>query len=257
MNVRLLAARMIDDVTDGRSLADCLQPRLATLKDPRDRAFLQAVCYGVCRYYSRLDVIFSYLLQKPMKAKDSDVHALLMVGLYQLIDMRVPAHAAVAETVNATEKLKKPWSRGFTNAILREFLRQRETIETDMATEPEAQFAHPEWWIDVTEEAWPEHWQEILNANNAHPPFALRVNQRLLTRDAYLNKLKEKELSAHIIPETTSGMILESPIGIEELPGFAAGDISVQDGAAQLAAELLELAPNQRVLDACAAPGGN
>ena len=256
MNVRVLAARTINDVTNGQSLSDCLPPRLASLKDARDRAFLQALCYGACRYYSRLDVILSKLLQKPMNAKDSDVHALLITGLYQLMDMRVPPHAAVAETVNASEKLKKPWSRGLINAILREFIRQREKIEMEIAEDEEAQYAHPDWWISSIKKAWPDHWKQILSANNQHPPFSLRVNQRKLSRDAYLEKLREKEISAQVIPHTLSGIVLESPVDVVTLPGFNAGEISVQDGAAQLAAELLELAPQQRVLDACSAPGG-
>jgi 16S rRNA (cytosine967-C5)-methyltransferase len=109
-NLRLIASRVIDEVTNGRSLTECLEKSLSTLKDSRDRAFVQAVCYGVCRFYTRLDVILSYLLQKPMKAKDSDVHALLLTGLYQLTDMRVPPHAAVAETVNAAPDPKKPFT---------------------------------------------------------------------------------------------------------------------------------------------------
>jgi len=256
MNLRLIAARVINDVTEGRSLSDALEFALKPIKDSRDRAFIQAICYGVCRFYSRLDVCLSLLLKKPMKAKDSDVHALLMVGLYQLMEMRVPPHAAVAETVNAAEKLGKAWARGLTNAILREYLRERDQLQEEIQVDPESRYAHPAWWMDAIEEAWPDHWEAILTANNAHPPLALRVNQKQLTRDAYLEKLTEKNINTKIIPETTSGLLLESPIAVEELPGFASGDVSVQDGAAQLAAHLLDLKPGQRVLDACAAPGG-
>ncbi len=255
-NLRLIAARIINNVTDGRSLTECLDNSLSSIKDPRDRGFVQAVCYGVCRFYTRLDVILSYLLQKPMNAKDSDVHALLMVGLYQLIDMRVPPHAAVAETVNGTEGLKKPWARGLVNAILREFLRSRDRIEAEIKEDAEALFAHPQWWIDAIEAAWPEHWQAVLEANNMHPPFSLRVNERQLSRAKYLEMLQEKEIEAQAIEETKSGIVLATPIAADTLPGFATGEISVQDGAAQLAAELLELAPGMHVLDACAAPGG-
>jgi 16S rRNA (cytosine967-C5)-methyltransferase len=256
INLRLIAARIIDDVTNGRSLTECLDITMPTLKDPRDRGFVQAICYGVCRFYTRLDVILSYLLQKPMNAKDSDVHALLLVGLYQIIGMRVPPHAAVAETVNATEALNKPWSRGFVNAILREYLRSQEGIEEKLKDDAEAWYAHPLWWIEAMEEACPEHFVAILEANNSHPPFVLRVNQRHHTREQYLEKLTELGIAAQSIPETSHGIILETPTAAEALPGFKAGDISVQDGAAQLAAELLKLAPGLRVLDACAAPGG-
>jgi 16S rRNA (cytosine967-C5)-methyltransferase len=252
MNPRLFAAQIIDQVTDGRSLTDCLRSSLVSIEDPRDRSFIQAICYGVCRYYTCLDTILSCLLENPMKAKDSDVHALLLVGLYQLAYMRVPPHAAVAETVNATKKLNKPWARGLVNAILREYLRNQNEIIAENQIDPEYKYAHPLWWISAIKKAWPDHWEAVLEANNAHPPFALRVNSQQIARDDYLKKLSQ----AQIIPETRSGLMLETPIPIENVEGFSKGMISVQDGAAQLAAELLDLAPHQRVLDACAAPGG-
>jgi len=255
-NLRLIAARVIDQVTAGHSLTDCLESQLSPIRAARDRSFVQALCYGVCRFYSRLDVILSYLLKKPLKAKDTDVHALLLVGLYQLMEMRVPPHAAVAETVDATENLGKTWAQGLVNAILREYLRQREQIEEKIKEDPEAFYAHPAWWIKAISLAWPDHWQEILQANNQHPPFSLRVNQLRLTREQYLDQLPAQTYSAHSIPETRSGIILETPISTDELPGFSAGDVSVQDGASQLAAPLLSLTPELRVLDACAAPGG-
>ena len=251
-NLRLLAARIIDDVANGRSLADCLEPVLGTITDPRDRAFVQAVCYGVCRFYSRLDVVLSHLLEKPMKAKDSDVHALLLVGLYQLMEMRIPEYAAVTETVNAAGKIKKSWARGLANAVLRGYLRRKTELETIIADDEEAYYAHPDWWISSMQTAWPEQWQAILAANNMHPPFALRVNQQKITRDDYIKKVAD----ARSIPETGSGIILATALGVQSLPGFAQGEISVQDGAAQLAPELLQLAPGQYVLDACSAPGG-
>jgi 16S rRNA (cytosine967-C5)-methyltransferase len=244
---------MIDKVTDGHSLSDLLGNTLPQLKDPRDRAFVQNLCYGVCRYYTRLDVILSQLLEKPMKAKDSDVHALLLIGLYQLMDTRVPAHAAVAETVQATQGLKKPWARGLVNAVLREYQRKHTVLESECLTDAEACYAHPLWWISAIKKAWPLQWEAILHANNERPPFALRVNPQHVTRATYLEKLNAP---TSVIAQTEQGFILEQPVPVEELPGFAQGAVSVQDGAAQLAAHLLRLAPNQSVLDACAAPGG-
>lgn len=255
-NIRLIAARIIEQVGTGRSLSDCFESTLITIKDPRDRAFVQAVCYGICRLYSRLDVILSQLLQKPMHAKDSDVHALLLVGLYQLIAMRVPDYAAVTETVNATAKLKKAWARGFVNAILRSYLRQRDELESIINEDEEANYLHPGWWIELTRQAWPDQWETILEANNQHPPFSLRVNTQKYSREKYLEILQSREMTAHVISETNSGIILNDPIQAEELPDFAEGAVSVQDGAAQLAAQLLDVEKGQHVLDACAAPGG-
>ncbi|MBV9575215.1 MAG: 16S rRNA (cytosine(967)-C(5))-methyltransferase RsmB [Gammaproteobacteria bacterium] len=254
-NLRLIAARIINQVTEGASLSDVLEPAVSALKDHRDRAFVQAICYGVCRFYSRLDLKLSRLLTKPMKEKDSDIHALLLVGLYQLSDMRVPPHAAVAETVAAAKKSGKSWAQGLVNAILREYLRHQKEID-DVSAEPEAQYAHPDWWIEAIEKAWPEAWQAILEANNALPPFSLRVNQQHLSRENYLALLATKQISADRLPETECGVMLASPLSVEQLPGFTTGDVSVQDGAAQLAAELFDLKKGLRVLDACAAPGG-
>jgi len=256
MNLRLIAAQIIDAVTDGHSLSDSLETKLATVKDARDRGFIQAVVFGVCRYYTYLDVLLSYLLQKPMKAKDSDVHALLLVGLYQLCFMRVPPHAAVAETVNAAGALRQPWARGLVNAVLREYLRHGDQVKEKMQGDLESDYAHPAWWIHNIKKAWPEHWRAILEANNTHPPFALRVNARKIARDDYLTMLIQAGITASAIPETEHGIIVPTTENIEALPGFAQGLVSVQDGAAQLAASLLALAPGQRVLDACAAPGG-
>lgn len=255
-NLRLIAARVIDAVTDGQSLADCLPLQLAKLEDPRDRAFVQALSYGVCRFYPRLDVILSHLMTKPMKAKDSDVHALLMVGLYQLMDMHTAPHAAVSETVNAVEALKKPWARGLVNAVLREYLRKKESLDELIESDPEAKYMHEGWWIAAVRKAWPEQWEAILAANNVHPPFSLRVNQQHADVEKYLQQLAAAELPAHRIADTQCGVIVETPAGVEQLPEFAAGHVTVQDGAAQLAAELMQLTPGLRVLDACAAPGG-
>lgn len=253
---RLIAAKVINDVSNGTSLTEALLHRLSTQQDERDHAFIQAICYGVCRYYCRLDVILSYLLQKPMSAKDSDVHALLLVGLYQLIDMRVPEHAAVAETVNAAKKLKKPWASGLVNAILREYLRKKNELNEKIKSDDEATYMHPDWWIALTKKNWGQQWQDILFANNEHPPMTLRVNEKQSSREAYLAKLKEKNISAQVAPNTMQGMILDAPVDVAELPGFNEGAVSIQDGAAQLAAALLAFEPGQHVLDACAAPGG-
>lgn len=255
INLRLIAARIIDEVLDGHSLSE-LDSKLTMVNDERDRAFVQAICYGVCRYFSRLDIILSKLLSKPLKAKDSAVYALLLVGLYQLMDMRVPPHAAVAETVNATVALKKNWAKGLVNAILREYLRRKDNIMEEINADLESEYAHPLWWIEAVRAAWPHEWQAILQTNNQLPPLALRVNEQKISRTKYLSKLTAQHISAEIIAKTPQGIILTTPQAVEELPGFSQGEVTVQDGAAQLAAQLLTLKPQQLVLDACAAPGG-
>jgi len=257
---RAMAARILKQVLQGRSLADCLPQASQQLTDVRDQRFLQALCYGVCRWYPRLDSILKQLLEKPFKTKDQDIYCLLLIGLYQLIDMRVPTHAAVTETVSATSAFKKPWAKSLVNAVLRNFMRQREALLEAAEQNVIAKYAHPAWMIQAIQHSWPSAWEDILLANNAHPPFALRVNQRFLSREQYCQKienfLQAQSATVTLIPEVSSGIVLTPAVDVEQLPGFVAGEVSVQDGAAQLAAELLLLAPQQRVLDACAAPGG-
>ncbi|MHB1949085.1 MAG: 16S rRNA (cytosine(967)-C(5))-methyltransferase RsmB [Gammaproteobacteria bacterium] len=255
MNLRSTAAHIIYEVViHGRSLADVLSEESSEFKDPRDRALLQAICYGVCRWYFRLDAILKQLLEKPLKERDLDIHMLLMVGLYQLIDMRIPDYAAVTETVAATKDFKKPWAKALVNGVLRQY--QRHADELNEHTAHQAIYAHPRWIIERLAKAYPDKWQQILESNNEHPPFALRVNQQHQSREKYLERLATTHIKAKSIPETLSGIIFEEAIDVQKVPGFAEGDISVQDGAAQLAAALLELAPGMKILDACAAPGG-
>lgn len=257
MNIRAAAASVIYDVIeDGRSLADSLPEMAGLLDDARDRALLQAICFGVCRHFFSLDAIAQKLLDKPLKPKDQNVYALLLVGLYQLIYMRIPAYAAVTETVAATKNFKKIWAKGLINGVLRRYQREAEILNRDLKIE--ATFSHPSWIIERLQKSYPadDVWKQILDANNEHPPFSLRVNQKQISRNQYLEKLTAEGIEAQIIPETQSGVVLTEPMDVKQLPGFASGEVSVQDGAAQLAAELLALAPNQRVLDACAAPGG-
>jgi 16S rRNA (cytosine967-C5)-methyltransferase len=255
MNLRALAAMAIDQVTKGHSLAEVLPVILKKCHDSRDQRFIQAIAYGVCRWFYRLDTILQQLLTKPLKEKDHDMYCLLLVGLYQLIDMRIKEHAAVAETVAATKQFKKIWAKQLVNAVLRNFLRKRDELLTKADASLIGLYSYPEWMMTQLKLDWPLDWQSILMAGNEHPSFSLRVNQQHITRDAYLLKLPQS-IRASIISETHSGIQLLNPLDVNELPGFAAGDISVQDGAAQLAAELMMLLPNQQVLDACAAPGG-
>lgn len=257
INLRMLAARTVYQVlVHGRSLSDCLPETLTRVHEARDQSFLQAMCYGVCRWYYRLDALAHSLLEKPLKLKDQDIHCLILVGLYQLAEMRVPAHAVLAETVAAAQVFKKPWAKGLVNAVLRSYQRSAAELNEKMLQNLVTLYAHPQWIIDQVQKNWLLEWQDILTANNQRPPFVLRVNQKHISRAHYLEKLGASKINARMMPEIQEGIILEHPLDVQDLPGFFAGEVSVQDGAAQLAAELLELKPGQRVLDMCAAPGG-
>lgn len=255
MNLRGCAAQVLSKVIhDGQSLTAALDATLPKLKDGQDRAFVQALCFGVIRHYFELDFVLRQLMNKPLKPKDTDIRALLLTGLYQLSHMRVKAHAAVSETVAATSH--KPWSKSLVNAILRQYLRDAESLRQACAEDEQARQNHPDWMIRLIEDCWPDQTAQILAANDQAPPMALRVNLRRTSRDVYLARLNTDGIAAQAMTCCGTAIMLDQPLGVEQLPGFADGLVSVQDSAAQLAAELLDAQPGQRVLDLCAAPGG-
>lgn len=253
-NPRAIAAHIIAQVCQqGRSLSVALENASVAAQD---KALVQALCYGTLRYYLRLARIVGSLLKKPLKDKDSDVQALLLLGLYQIIMMRVPDHAAVSETVAATAELKKPWARGLVNGVLRNFLRDSDKLIIQAEASEEGRWLHPQWLIDAIRQAWPQDWERILTANNQLPPMSLRVNRSQTTVTDYLTELDAAGISATRSAQGSSAICLHTPVDVDKLPGFASGRVSVQDEAAQLAAPLLDLKDGQRVLDVCAAPGG-
>lgn len=256
MNPRLAAAKALAAVLNGKaSLNSSLPTQLDKVED-RDRGFTQDLAFGTARWQPRLSALAAKLLQKPFKAADADVEALLLVGLYQLLYTRVPAHAAIGETVGCAEKLKKPWAKALLNAVLRRAQRESEALLAELEHDPVVRTAHPRWLQKSLKAFWPEQWEAICAANNAHPPMILRVNRRHHSRNAYLQLLTNAGINATSSVYSTDGIVLEAATDVRSLPGFAEGWISVQDEAAQLAADLLDLAPGQRVLDACCAPGG-
>ncbi len=256
MNPRLAAARALAAVLSGKASLNSSLPAQLDKVDERDRGLTQDLAFGTARWQPRLDLLAAQLLQKPFKAADADVQALLLVGLYQLFYTRIPAHAAIGETVGCADKLKKPWAKGLLNAVLRRAQREGEELLAGMERDPVVRTAHPRWLQKALKAFWPEHWEAICAANNAHPPMILRVNRRHHSRDAYLALLAEAGVSASACQYSRDGIVLAEACDVRGLPGFAEGWVSVQDEAAQLSADLLELAPGQRVLDACCAPGG-
>jgi 16S rRNA (cytosine967-C5)-methyltransferase len=221
-----------------------------------DRGLCQQLCYGVLRWQPQLQALSEQLLKKPFKNKDLDIAALILCGLYQLRAMRVPEHAAISETVNASKTLGKSWASGLINATLRNYQRQQQQLNAITEESDTAKYAHPEWLVNRFKHNWPEQWQSALNANNQQAPMMLRVNKQHYSRDEYLALLAESNIQASEIKACSQGVILNQACDVYELPGFVDGAVSVQDGAAQLVAELLQLQAGQHILDACAAPGG-
>jgi len=243
-------------VVRGHKLSTVMEGANRALGDPRDAALAQELCFGVLRWLPRLEALLARLLKRPLKARDRDLYIMLLLGLYQLLYTRIPPYAAVAETVSLTRVRGKPWARGLINGVLRRFQRERTTLLQAIESSDSASLAHPSWMIAALRRCWPQQWRAILTANNERPPMTLRVNRRVTDRQAYQERLARAGIQARAAPHTNDGLILDAPVDINRLPGFAEGMASVQDGAAQLAATLLELRPGQRVLDACAAPGG-
>lgn len=254
---RAVAAQVLVAVLrDGVHLNTALRQLRPSDLPARDAALIQELCYGVLRFQPRLEFWLTRLLNRPLKPPDLDVHALLLAGLYQLVAMRVPPHAAVKETAEACRMLGKLWAVKLLNAILRRFQREQALLRVAADEDEVAHYMHPRWFIERLRIDWPEHWPVVLDANNTRPPFSLRVNRLRAQRDDLLKTLAASGIAAQPCSISADGLILEHAVDVESLPGFAAGDFSVQDEAAQLAASLLDVQAGMRVLDACAAPGG-
>ncbi len=252
--VRAAAAKVVDAVAvHGRSLDNALQEQEGKV-DPADQPMLRMLCYGTLRNHFRLRADVAKLLDRPLKARDSVIESLLAIGLFQLRDTRVPQHAAVSITVDAARMLRRPKYSGLINAVLRNYLRQ--DLANAEPEDDESRFNHPAWFIDALREDWPEHWQQILEANNEKAPMWLRVNRKRLTATDYLKRYAEPEDGHQLVSGFVHAIRLASPLPVARLPGFADGDVSVQDAAAQIAAPWLLMHGGMRILDACAAPGG-
>lgn len=259
-SVRLAAATAVTRVVSGDSLGQVL-PELQESLPKKDQPLLAELCYGTLRYYFRLDSWLNTLVDKPLKKKEQVVHSLILVGLYQLFYTRIPAHAAIGETVQVTRSMGKAWARGLVNGVLRNA--QRNSDELAAMDEQDSDgydeicaTAHPAWLIGKLHKAWPGHWQDILRANNQQPPMTLRVNENHLSRDRYLKKLLDHCIQAAPSAIAPHAISLAKPVAVDRLPGFFDGFVSVQDESAQLSGTLLKTRAGNKVLDACCAPGG-
>lgn len=253
MDCRAVAARCLAQIHRGASLTEQIPIFEANITE-RDRPLFRQLCYGTLRFYPRLMATVEQLLKKPLKTKDADVLMLILLGGYQLTDTRVPEHAAINATVAATKDLKKPWAKALVNAVLRQWQREPDTLLENLSEASIA--AHPEWFYQAILKAWPQQAAAIMEQNNLQPPMCLRVNQQLGSTTGYLEKLIDSGIKADLCEHSEQGIRLHQPVPVGQLPLFSEGWVSVQDEAAQLAASLLQLQPQQRVLDACCAPGG-
>jgi len=255
IKIQIIATDAVSKVLAGASLTVVLKELWRTHRTLSDqqRGAIQDISYGVLRFYGQLDTLLSLLLKKPIKKQD--VRCLLLVGLYQLQYSKAASYAVVNYAVSASLSLSYgKGAKGLINAVLREFIRQRETLLITANIKEVGKYSHPQWWIDKLRNQYPKDYSAVLKASNQRPPMALRVNQKKIGILEYLSQLNDHNFSAQVT--SNNALILEHSVAVEKLPGFTAGMVSVQDAGAQLAAEFLDVHDGMRILDACAAPGG-
>jgi 16S rRNA (cytosine967-C5)-methyltransferase len=259
MNVRALAAKVLNQVVEqGVSLSQALPAAQQDLP-AKDKALLQMLCYGVLRTLPRLDFFCRSLMKKPLKGKQRAMHFLILVGFYQLLYTRIPSHAAVGETVNGAKALNKPALKGMVNGVLRTFLREQQALLEKAEQQEPLRYCHPSWLVKRLQSAYgSELAAKIMAENNQQAAMWLRVNALHHSREAYQTLLEEAGLESHLArdQENSNALRLEKATDVYKLPGFEQGWVSVQDGAAQLAAHYLDAQPGELILDACSAPGG-
>ncbi|SMC28725.1 16S rRNA (cytosine967-C5)-methyltransferase [Andreprevotia lacus DSM 23236] len=249
------AGEIIAAVLDGQTLTDAfnrvwkLEPNLR----PQQRGAIQDLGYGTLRHLGLLQRVLESLLNKPMR--EPELRALLLVSLYQLHFTRAAPYTIVDHAVKVAAHTGAGKGKGLVNAILRNFMRQRNELVGAAERTPLGRWSHPVWWISALQKAYPQQWEAILAAGNQHPPMTLRVNRRRGTLGDYQARLQDAGIAARALDDD-SALLLKQPVGVDMLPGFFDGDASVQDWGAQRAAQLLDVRDGMRVLDACAAPGG-
>ncbi|OBU09797.1 16S rRNA (cytosine(967)-C(5))-methyltransferase RsmB [Morganella psychrotolerans] len=254
-NLRSIAAKAISQVLDqGQSLSAIL-PDYQRDINPKDKALLQELCFGVMRVLPELEWYSQQLMAKPLTGKQRVLHYLILTGLYQLRYTRIPPHAALSETVNGAVVLKKPQLKGLINGVLRQFQRQEPQLAERFANS-ESRWLHPKWLLSRIQAAYPDKWESVITANNEKPPMWLRINRNHHSAPAYQALLAEAGIDAFYNPAFPDALRLAMPCPVTDLPGFAEGWATVQDSSAQGCALLLAPQDDETVLDLCAAPGG-
>ena len=245
------AAPMVARVAAGRSLAEEFDT-LSREPSESPRAALLDLTHGTLRRFGRVQALVRELSQRGRP--DALVEALLWCALYALESGRYAEYTVVDQAVRACGLLEKWNAKGYVNALLRRFLRERGSLEAKISEDEEARYQHPQWWIDLLRQSHPAEWEAVLSGGNSHPPMCLRVNRRRSSAADYLARLAGAGIPARHLGN--DAVLLERPLPVDAIPGFTEGLVSVQDAGAQRAAACIDLAAGQRVLDACAAPGG-
>ncbi len=247
---------MHDVLYRGRNLDEALTHASNGIDDQRATAQAQALAYDSLRWHCRHRVIIDSLLKKPLRKRDRILESLLSIGMHELTAGHAPAYAAVSANVAAARILERPQAAGLINATLRRFQRERDEVIASAMTNPEARYGYPVWLIDAIRRDWPDDWERILASGQQRPPMWLRVNDMRGSVEQYAARLSAMGHAAETSQPVKQALRLSEPLPVSDLPGFDTGEVSVQDAGAQLAAELLDPSPGERVLDGCAAPGG-
>lgn len=214
------------------------------------------IAHGVLRWRWKLEALLSGFMKKPLRNKDQDVQIVLLMALYEMLELSAPDYAVVNEAVKLSKELRKSWASGLVNAVLRAFVRDQADKDSGLVDNDATRYSHPEWLVERIRQDWPDYWEKILQANNQRPPLWLRVNSRQSGIESYQALLLQQDLETTRHPYAHEALKLERSLDVTSLPGFQQGSVSVQDAGAQLAADLLDIKPDFRVLDLCAAPGG-
>jgi 16S rRNA (cytosine967-C5)-methyltransferase len=253
-DLRAIAAQALARIVAGQSRRIAFASASKKIPDSRDRALLSALLNEGARWWLRFAPAIDALVTHPLR--DADIQALLVLGLVQLEILQLPDYAAVAATVDATRAMGKPKFAALVNALLRRWLRERETHLARLDADIVTRTAHPPWLIDAIASDYPNDIDEILAANNIEAPVWLRVNPRRTTRERLVKTFAQADVACDIVHDLPDALILCESRDVTTLPGYADGAFSVQDGAAHYAATLLDAHDGMRILDACAAPGG-
>jgi len=249
-----IAAIAVSNVFAGRNLTLALPEALSSYPNatPQQRGAAADLSYGTLRFYGEVNAYLTQLLEKPLS--NEHITALLLVAIYQLLHDKADDFTVVNQAVKAASYAKPRWAKGLVNGVLRNFLRQKVALAERIKVDEVALYSYPQWWINKLKSQYPRAWQSILNVGNAHPPMTLRVNIKKSNAQEYCQLLARQDIESTQLG--AQAVMLTKPISVEQIPGFAEGVVSVQDYGAQLAAHFLDLQPNMKVLDACAAPGG-
>jgi 16S rRNA (cytosine967-C5)-methyltransferase len=253
---RLLAVKWLTQVvSNGRSVNDILANDQHSIQ-PQHKSLAKQLLFGCLRYFHQLKTISDNLLEKPFKAKDQDLLIIIILGLYQLKYLSTPDHAAISESVELSRSINKKWAAGLINGVLRRYQREADELTQSLSKSLQFQYSHPGWMVKKLQQDWPHEFADLLQQNNIQAPMFIRVNSVKNDRQQYLTKLEQANIAAQPHAVATNALLLEQAVDVMALPGFIDGDVTVQDAAAQLPIELLDLQPQQKVLDGCAAPGG-